>query len=156
MIRAILFDFSRVLLFPKDVSYAEELNKLHRKLVGTNDYKFSDYFYFNQELIDYLRQMKDKYDLYMFTSGTIQETPEAAGKIAGIFKQIFSAEKMAVRKREASSYTFLAEKIGVPPAEILFVDDLSVNIEAAKQAGLATYLYDNCEGFKKYLEEITA
>jgi hypothetical protein len=55
LIKAIVFDFSRVLLFAKDPGYKDDLNPLHRKLLEQDaSYPFLDYFYLNQELLHYL------------------------------------------------------------------------------------------------------
>lgn len=43
-------------------------------------------------------------------------------------------------KREAESYRNIAASFGLPPAEILFVSDLLDELQAAREAGLATAL----------------
>ena len=76
MIRAIVFDFSRVLLFPKDSGYTGSLNERHRELSKRGDYKLLEHFSLNEELLSYLDKIKGRYDLYVFTSETIQDSPE--------------------------------------------------------------------------------
>ncbi len=41
-------------------------------------------------------------------------------------------------KREAASYRSIAQAIGVPPAQILFLSDIDAELDAAQEAGLAT------------------
>lgn len=43
-------------------------------------------------------------------------------------------------KREAASYTAIAADWGIDPAEILFLSDITAELDAAREAGLATAL----------------
>src|SRR6266705_1940087 len=104
MIKAILFDFSRVLLFPKKGTVIESLNGHHREMSKQKDYKFFDHFELNEELLEFLEKIKDKYTLYIFTSETIQETPEVALRIEKIFKKVFSGLRMGLDKKGSESY----------------------------------------------------
>lgn len=143
MITALLFDLSKVFLFAKDKSYTGELNSLHRQLNVDPNYKFFDHFEFNEELLGFVGKLKDKIDIYMFTSGTIQETPQVKMKIENLFKDIFSAEKLGIKKSDPESYITLAEQLGKSPEEILFVDDSPQNILAAQEANFQAVLYTN-------------
>lgn len=141
MTNTLLFDLARVFLFTKDKSYKGELNSLHRTLSGKPDYKFSDYFYFNEELFGITEKLKLKTELYMFTSGTIQEVPDVQYKINGFFKEVFSAEKLGLSKKDPNAYLEIVAKIGKPQEDIVFIDDARENILAAQEANLKTILY---------------
>lgn len=147
MIKAILSDFSRVILFPKDKTYAGSLNSLNKELIAKlgNDYPFLEYFEFNSELLNLYKWLKSKYNLYIFTSDTIQERPEAQLMLKPIFTEIFSAKDYSITKSESKSYLFLANKVNIKPDEILYVDDQEVNIKAAQEAGMQTILYKSIE-----------
>lgn len=138
MITTLLFDFSRVLLFPKDKSYRGDLNPLHDELSKQPDYNFLDYFELNAQLISFLKGIKDSCRLYIFTSGTIQDAPEIQPTLRDIFVKIYSAEGIGYSKKDPSSYRFIANELGIDPSEILFIDDTATNIEAA---GLETLLF---------------
>ncbi len=43
-------------------------------------------------------------------------------------------------KREASSYTRIAADMGLEPRQILFLSDVGAELDAARQAGMATAL----------------
>jgi FMN phosphatase YigB (HAD superfamily) len=143
MITTLLFDLSKVFLFAKDKGYTGELNALHSKLKVDPNYKFFDHFEFNEELINYIKNFKENIDVYMFTSGTIQETPQVKMKIGNLFKDIFSAEKLNLPKTAPASYIALSEMIGKSPEEILFIDDSSENLTAAQKAQFSTILFTN-------------
>lgn len=152
MIKALITDFSRVLLFPKDKSYTGSLNSLHRDLSTQPNYKFFDNFELNNELLDYYKSLGEKLAIYVFTSESIQDSPELQPLICPVFDQIFTAMKMEVDKKEDSAYKKLSTVVSLDPTEILYVDDSEANIYAAKQAGLQTILFKDNERLKTELK----
>lgn len=154
MIKALLFDFSRVLLLPKDEKYLDSLNKLHNDLSKDSKYNFFEHFKLNTELFGYLENIKDKYALYLFTTETIQESPEIAPVVNQLFQEVFSALKLNLSKNDPSSYKEIINKVRLLPMEVVFVDDLQSNIEAAKQAGLRTIHYKSNNQLFVALKEI--
>lgn len=145
MITTLLFDFSRVLLFPKDQDYQGELNVLHQQLFREVDYSFLDHFRLNEPLLTYLESVKDKVELYIFTSGSIQNAPEIKSRIDNVFRQVISAKEIGRSKKDPQAYSLVADKIGKSPDEILFIDDSAENIAAAREANLNTFLYQDIE-----------
>ena len=146
-----LFDFSRVLVFPKDKKYSGDLNPLYAKEASNKALNFDDYFIFNNELIKYLRYLASTNEIYMFTSGLMQDDRVAQRKLEGIFRGIFSAEKMGMRKADFTAYIKVARTMGKSLPEIVFIDDNSANLKAALEAGMKTIHYtDN----KKLLKEL--
>ncbi len=144
MVTTLLFDFSRVLLFAKDKDYKDDLNPLNKKLLEQDpNYDFLSYFEINQDLLDYLETVKDKYELYMFTSGSIQNNKAVKPALEKIFKSIISAEEIEVSKKDPSGYLEALKVINKQPSEVLFIDDSEVNIKAAKEAGLNVWQYND-------------
>ena len=141
MIKVLLFDFARVLLFPKDENYSGKLNDLYKTVKDEKHFNFEDVFYFNEELLDYLRTVKDKYKLVMFTSETIQDDLAVVEKLDGIFENIFSAKEMGFAKTDPEAYRFIVSKLQCNPNEILFIDDSVENVNSAKITGMKTYLF---------------
>ena len=141
MIKVLLFDFARVLLFPKDENYSGKLNDLNKTVTDEKHFKFEDVFYFNEELLDYLRTVKDKYKLVMFTSETIQDDLAVVEKLDGIFENIFSAKEMGFTKTDPEAYRFIVSNLQCNPNEILFIDDNVENVNSAKITGMKTYLF---------------
>jgi len=141
MIKVLLFDFARVLLFPKDENYSGKLNDLYKTVKDEKHFNFEDVFYFNEELLDYLRTVKDKYKLVMFTSETIQDDLAVVEKLDGIFENIFSAKEMGFTKTDPEAYRFIVSNLQCNPNEILFIDDNVENVNSAKITGMKTYLF---------------
>jgi HAD superfamily hydrolase (TIGR01509 family) len=142
MIKTILLDFSRVLLFPKDKEYKGGLNALHRALLEKNpNYPFKDYFELNEELFAFLERVKNRFSLYIFTTGSIQNAKEIKGRLDAFFDGIFSAEEMGVSKGDPQTYIMVARKLGKNPHQVFLIDDKQTNIQTASQAGLAVFQY---------------
>lgn len=136
MITTYISDLSRVLLFPKDPKYQGELNAKYKEMKNTPNFSFFDYFSLNEELLEYLNKNKSKFELYIFTSGSIQNAPEIKNRLSTIFKGILSAEELGISKKEPRAYTSIAEIIKKDPQELLFIDDTIENILAALEAKL--------------------
>ncbi len=143
MIKAIVSDFSRVILFPKDSSYEGSLNSLHKEKSQLSSYNPLDHFELNTELLDFYRSQKEKVNLYIFTTDSIQDAPEFKPFLEPIFTKIFSALKMDMSKKDPESYRLIAKDLGLDPSEIIYIDDALENIEAAKISGFKTILYSS-------------
>jgi enolase-phosphatase E1 len=79
--------------------------------------------------------------VYIYSSGSVlaqrlifQSLPQ--GDLTPLLDGYFDTE--IGPKREASSYALIAERIGLHPADILFLSDIVPEIEAARFAGLTT------------------
>ena len=153
MITTLIFDFSRVILFPRDKKYLGGLNKLHDELSAKAGYNFLDYFELNDRLLALLEKMKERYDLYVFTTGHIQNVPEVKKRISRIFKEIYSVEQIPFDKKDPRGYSFVAEKLHHAPHEILYIDDTIQNITVAKLAGFHTLVFKNNDQLLKALRK---
>lgn len=154
MIKTLLFDFSRVILLPKDITYKGELNILHQKLSTTANYVFGDNFELNQPLLQLLKTFKDQREFYIFTSGNIQNVPEIRAVLDPIFKDIFSAQVIGLSKKDHAAYTKVVALMDKNPEEVLFIDDSPENVGAAKRAGLEAVQYTGFDQLTKDLQRL--
>jgi len=139
MIRTILSDLSYVLLFPKNSTYKGTLNGLYDRIVtDPAGYNFNDYFTFNQDLFNVYKQYGEQAEFDIFTSGHMQDDPAIKETLFSLANEVFSAEELNLPKGEVNSYKTLADILGLPINEILYVDDDPINITAAKDAGMQT------------------
>lgn len=65
------------------------------------------------------------------------------------FDYVFNSYHLHKSKRDPSIFTYVADKLGLRPEEILFVDDNEGNIKRAIAAGMKGYLYTGREEFLK-------
>jgi enolase-phosphatase E1 len=83
------------------------------------------------------------FDLRIYSSGSIQAQKLFFGHtIAGDLLPLFSGhyDTTIGGKRDAVSYQRIAQDIGCEPAKILFLSDITAELDAALQAGLQTGL----------------
>lgn len=156
MIKTIVSDFSRVILFPKDTAYSGELNALHKDLTDQKDYKIFNYFYLNDELLSYYAKIKPRINIHIFTTGTIQNTPEILKKLSLIVDKIFTVREIGFQKNNPESYVILAIKLKIKPEEILFIDDTYENIKSASLAGYKVIHYKSASQTIQKITELFA
>ncbi len=70
------------------------------------------------------------------------------------FEYVFESSKLGLRKPEEKMYKHVIQKIKLPPENILFIDDLGINLKPAKKLGFFTYKYVNITDTKNFLENI--
>lgn len=146
MMKALITDVSKVLLFPKDEEYGGSLNSFYKDKSSDPDFKFFDYFELNTELLDFYKTLKDKLDVYILTSDAIQDAPELQPYWNDVITQIFSASKMGTHKSEPSAYQTVLSELSLNANDVIYIDDNEVNIKAAASVGLKTILYgDNTQ-----------
>jgi len=83
--------------------------------------------------------------LYVYSSGSVPAQKlffghSDAGDLSGLFSGWFDTEVGG--KREADSYSRIAQAIGVEPHAILFLSDVVEELDAARAAGMQTVLVD--------------
>jgi FMN phosphatase YigB (HAD superfamily) len=151
VIRAIVSDFSRVLLFPVDDSYQGGLNALNDRLLSENNmYDFWQFFKLNQELLD--NYVSLRLPVYIFTSDKVQDHPAVKQKLSQSLEGVISAKQLNVKKTNSEAYMSVARQLGYRPDELLYVDDQQNNLDAARKAGLAVILH---RSNKQTLSELT-
>lgn len=143
MVKALVSDFSRVLLFPVDAGYAGGLNALQKELTAKGKYNFWDHFRLNHELLAFYKALRTQIGVYMFTSEHIQDDPALRPHLDGVFRDILSGARLGLKKTDIESYTEIARSIGLPPRQILYVDDSEANCSAASSAGMVVVRFES-------------
>jgi enolase-phosphatase E1 len=88
--------------------------------------------------------------LYVYSSGSVPAQKlffghSDAGDLTGLFSNWFDTEVGG--KREAASYTRIAEAVGLSPGDVLFLSDVVEELDAARDAGMQTVLVDRREDY---------
>lgn len=144
-INTLLFDFSYVLLFPREQSYTDELSSLYKSQKGKGQDDTLGHFKLNEELLDFLDAIKDDYQLNIFTASTVYHETAIKRRLGDVFENIFSTVELGVSKSDPKSYSHLAQKLDKDTSEILFIDDTQNNVAAARAAGLQAIQYQSNE-----------
>ena len=101
----------------------------------------------NPEMIDLMRALKNEgYRMAMLTNNVQEWEPlwRAMLPVDEIFEDVIDSGFVGCRKPESKIYSLTLERVGVEAERCLFVDDLEVNCEAARRAGMsAVQFHDN-------------
>lgn len=143
MIKTLLFDFSGVILNPPQEATVEGVPEIHKEIFPKDPYYFANHFELNDQLLDFLKTQKEKFNMCIFTSMMLKEEPELRKKIDPIFSKIYSAAELGVSKSDPKSYEIILKDLRNNAAEVIFIDDSQDNIEAAKSLGIQTLFYRN-------------
>lgn len=88
--------------------------------------------------------------IYVYSSGSVPAQKlffahSDAGDLSGLVSDWFDTEIGG--KRESNSYRRIAEKIGLPAGEVLFLSDVVEELDAATRAGMKTSLLDRVQDY---------
>jgi len=142
MIKAVITDLSRVLLFPKDKTYSGGLNSLNNSLLENNqEYSFLDYFALNDELLNYYSVLNKTIPVHIFTSETIQDHPSIKNSIRECSTTVISALELSVHKSDQLAYEKVLKLLRLRAHEVAYVDDMQPNLDAASCVGINVVLH---------------
>ena len=117
------------------------------------------------EMVKALREIKDKLiqgcltNNIQSTEGQELETDNAAisgthQEIMGLFDFVFESSKENVRKPDPKFYQLACERGEVNPNEVIFLDDLGINLKPAKALGMKTIKVVRAEDALRDLQDL--
>jgi epoxide hydrolase-like predicted phosphatase len=72
----------------------------------------------------------------------------------GMFDDIVISGEVGLRKPEPEIFRLAAERVGLEPAECVFIDDLDLNVEAARALGMTAILHTSYDETRRELESL--
>ena len=103
----------------------------------------------NEPMVELMRGLRDRgYRMALLTNNVREWEPlwRSMLPVDEIFELIVDSAYVGMRKPDAEIYELTLERLGGPePSECLFVDDVEVNVEAARALGLAAVHYRDNE-----------
>jgi putative hydrolase of the HAD superfamily len=133
--------------------FLERLNDGLEPLLGHRPHlhRFGEMFFgaldANEPMIELMRELKaDGLRMAMLTNNVREWEPRwrAMLPVDEIFETIVDSAFVGARKPEPRIYELTVERLGLPAGACLLVDDLAVNCEGARDAGLqAVHFQDN-------------
>ena len=117
------------------------------------------------EMVKALREIKDKLiqgcltNNIQSTEGQELETDNAAisgthQEIMGLFDFVFESSKENVRKPDPKFYQLACKRGKVNPNEVIFLDDLGINLKPAKALGMKTIKVVKAEDALQDLQDL--
>jgi putative hydrolase of the HAD superfamily len=93
----------------------------------------------NERLIDYMRELRDRGYKLAICTNNIREWEtlwRSMLPVDEIFDVVVDSAFVGSRKPEPRIYEITLERLGVAPEAALFIDDIEVNCEGARQLGM--------------------
>lgn len=86
--------------------------------------------------------------------GTGDYDAYAGYELDQLFDAVVISDQVGLRKPSPQVYALTVAKLGLGPAECLFVDDTEYNLRAARELGLGTLLFTGADGEVQEIERL--
>jgi HAD superfamily hydrolase (TIGR01509 family) len=92
----------------------------------------------NWELLDFIRDLRPRYKVGLLSNAwdNLRQTMHTRWNIDGLFDQMIISAEVGLVKPDSRIFHLVVDKLEVQPDEAVFVDDMLVNVEAARQQGM--------------------
>lgn len=151
-----LFDRGRV-------TEAELIDRLELRTGNTRERLFEiveavrDSLREKPETVELVRALRQRgFDIYCLSNmpGPIYEHLRRRHTFWDVFRGIVVSGEIQLMKPEPAIYLHLLERFGLQPAESVFIDDLQVNVDAAKGVGLHALRFQNASQCQQEFDEL--
>src|SRR4051812_44434548 len=71
-----------------------------------------------------------------FNSGDVSETRPDVAEAMALFDVVIESSKAGVRKPDPAAYQLVLDELGVEAHEMVFLDDLGINLKPARELGM--------------------
>lgn len=115
------------------------------------------------EMVDALRRIRGQYRIACITNNvragegpSMQPDAERARKIEAVmaeFEQVVESSRLGLRKPDPRIYRHACELMAVSPEEVVYLDDLGINLKPARELGMTTIKVTEPDAALASLEE---
>lgn len=91
------------------------------------------------EMVEAVRRCGERLKTALLTNNVVSmgvESPVA--HVVDMFDVVVESSVVGVRKPEPEFYEIACERLGIEPAEAVFLDDLGINLKPAREMGMTT------------------
>ncbi len=110
----------------------------------------------NHEMIEYMRELRDRgLRTGLLTNNVREWEPRwrpMLPEIDEIFEVVVDSAFVGMRKPEPEIYLLTTEQLGVQPQECVFVDDIGINCDAARDLGMAAVVFETTQQAREEIE----
>ncbi|QNE35029.1 HAD family hydrolase [Leifsonia shinshuensis] len=78
------------------------------------------------------------------------------GTLGDLFEQVFVSGELGTVKPSAEIFEHVMAELGVTPAQTVFIDNKTENVEGARALGIAGHVYTSAEDLRAYLQTLAA
>jgi len=149
-----------------ELTEGQFLDRLHAAMPNNHDLEgmFDVWFGFlerNQEMIDLMRDLKARgLRMALLTNNVREWEPRwrpMLPEIDEIFEVVVDSGFVGMRKPEPAIYELTLERLGgVPASECVFVDDMELNCDAARELGMTAVQFHDTDQTRREVESVLA
>jgi putative hydrolase of the HAD superfamily len=110
--------------------------------------RYFEHLHPNDRLIDYLRELRRRGYKLAICTNNVREWEQlwrAKLPVEEIFDVVVDSAFVGMRKPERRIYELTLERLGVPAAAALLIDDIEVNCDAARELGIQAVWFQSTE-----------
>lgn len=110
------------------------------------------------DLLDYIRALRPHYKVGLLSNAwdDLRQTMHNRWNIDGLFDELIISAEVGLVKPDPRVFKLAVGRLQVKPAQALFIDDMSVNVEAAKQEGLQAIQFSDTQQTITDIQKILA
>ena len=110
----------------------------------------------NRELVETLPSLRERYRLGLLSNANddLRQMLTERWQITDQFDDMIISAEVGLLKPDRRIYELAVSRLGVQPDEAVFIDDMPVNVEGARIAGLQAIQYLNNQQVIEDLESI--
>jgi putative hydrolase of the HAD superfamily len=106
------------------------------------------------EMLGLLRQVRGHTTAALLSNGTTRLRRDLhVLDLLDEFDEIFNTAELGIAKPDPDVFRLVCDRLGVAPADALFVDDLAENVEGARAAGLTAHQHQDHAGTSAFLRD---
>lgn len=126
----------------------EEVEVFERRFWGGDE--------LDETLVDFIRDLNQEYTTALLSNAwdNLRTLMKELWKIDRLFDRVFISAELNLAKPDDRIYQYVIKELGVPPSEIVFLDDFKENVRAARENGLHAIHYRNREQGLAELREL--
>jgi epoxide hydrolase-like predicted phosphatase len=101
----------------------------------------------NWRLLDYIRNLRPRYKVGLLSNAwdNLRQTMHDRWGMDRLFDEMVISAEVGVLKPDPRIFHLMAERLGVEPAGMVFIDDMPLNVEAARRQGLSAIQFTETE-----------
>ena len=108
----------------------------------------------NTKMIQLLQEVSKYYTSICLTNNFKHISSDNFKSIKNYFNQIFESSDLAMRKPEKKIYNYVLKNLDANAEEILFIDDLGINLKPASLLGFHTYKFVDTKTTIDYIKNL--
>ena len=108
----------------------------------------------NTEMVALLKLLSKNYENICLTNNFKDVINVELKTIYDNFTYIFESSKLNMRKPEKKIYKYVLNELNIQANQILYIDDLGINLKPAREIGFLTYKFVDNKSTFKYVKNI--